>query len=66
MVWCNGLFLRSWIEYGVPPYPYPFTSRMQRAPIITELHYDLLSGAEVDDGEKRRHLHMPIFRIVAS
>lgn len=39
------LFLRSWIEYGVRLYPCPSTSRMQRAPIINELHCDLLRGS---------------------
>lgn len=40
-----------------------FTSRMQRAPIINELHCDLLGGQQ---RWKRRHLRMRIFRIVAS
>ena len=41
VVWCNGCSFGR----GVRPCPYPFTSRMQRAPIINELHCDLLSGS---------------------
>ena len=58
VVWCNGLFLRSWIEYGVRPYPYPSLSRMQRAPIINDLFITIcwvVVAAEMI-GEQRKAL----------
>lgn len=42
----------------------PFTSKMQRAPIINDLHCDLLRVGSRNNSKKRRLLHRRIFRIV--